>query len=281
MRAGAYVGHDKQPPLCVASAVTAIVCLALLRSVCYATVLQAGSMLRLWRIVPTVLDVVTLLHTNLQECAMSCPADKRPSLARGHRLTPLARWPSVCLGMVALLSMVLLAGCRHSGAGSLAATMSPTSASLPTVTPTATTPPTATTTPKSATASRSCQPDTYGVYASQSGYVATLTDAPLPAPAQTKHGIGSGGANAVVTQAGESGMCTIGTFAAVTAFYTQRLPALGWRYSAPPPALDACFHTGVPTHAWWKGSDTFSWYDDGDAGGGSIFWSYTYCTAQT
>jgi hypothetical protein len=67
----------------------------------------------------------------------------------------------------------------------------------------------------------------------------------------------------------------------VTAFYTQQLPALGWQYAALPTALDACFHGTLPVQAWWKGSDTFSWYDGGHASGGSIFWNYTSFEAHS
>jgi hypothetical protein len=125
-----------------------------------------------------------------------------------------------------------------------------------------------------------CQPDSYGIYASQVGYITGLGDAPLPAPPQTKHGIGSSGDNGTVTQGGESGVCTIGTIETITAFYDQQLPALGWQYSTPPSAIDACFHATRPAQAWWHGFDTFSWALNGDAGGGSIFWSYTYCSAH-
>jgi hypothetical protein len=75
-------------------------------------------------------------------------------------------------------------------------------------------------------------------------------------------------------------MCTVGTMATVNDFYNSHLPSLGWRYSAPPANLDPCFHGNVPAKAWWKGKDTFAWYDGGDAGGGSVFWSYTYCSVN-
>ncbi len=180
----------------------------------------------------------------------------------------------VLIGLALFTSILLLAGCGQTVAGSPVATPSPT------LTPQPTAMATATATPTSATASGACQPDSYGIYADQTGYVANLSDAPLPAPPQTKHGIGSSGVNASVAQGGESGVCTIGTFASVTAFYTQRLTSLGWQYSAPPAAIAACFHGTVPAQAWWKGSTTFSWYDGGGAGDGSIFWSYTYCSTQ-
>lgn len=182
----------------------------------------------------------------------------------------------IIFGIIWVASVVALAGCGQSVAGSPAATPTPTHA--PTATATATEMPTATAT--SAPAGSTCQPDDYSIYASQNGFVTNLGNAPLPAPPQTKHGIGSGGDNGSVIQAGESGMCTIGTFASVTDFYTQHLSSLGWQYSAPPVALAACFHDPIPAKVWWKGSDTFAWYDSGNAGGGSIFWSYTYCTTH-
>lgn len=185
----------------------------------------------------------------------------------------------VVMGMVLLASVVLLAGCGQASAYSPIATSSPT-VLLPTATATATATPTAIPPPTHGPTGSTCQPDIDAIYSSQAGFVATLTDAPLPAPPQTKHGIGSAGVNANVLQGGESGVCTIGTFASVTSFYTQRLTALGWHYSAPPTTLGACFHGSVPARAWWKGSSAFAWYDNGSAGGGSIFWSYTYCSTQ-
>ena len=190
-----------------------------------------------------------------------------------------ANWFLVRTGMISLLSLLLLAGCGRASAGSPASALSPTDTPLPTATSTAL--PTATVTPVRVSTSGVCQPDTDGIYADQVSFETNLGEAPLPAPPKTKHGIGSGGSNAGIMQAGESGVCTIGAFTSVTTFYMQRLPSLGWQYSAPPTALDACFHGAVPARAWWKGSATFSWYDSGDAGNGSVFWSYTYCVIQS
>lgn len=201
---------------------------------------------------------------------------------RDLRITPRAHPVHVLIATVLLTSLVILAGCLAGcapvAAGSPDATPSPTRAQLPTATATATVSPSAT---ASASASGPCQPDTYGIYAEQTGFVTDLAVAPLPAPPLTKHGIGSTGNNASVTQGGESGVCTIGTFDAVTAFYSEHLPALGWRYSAPPSILSVCFHSAVPAQVWWKESDTFSWFDGGDAGGGAIFWSYSYCSVHS
>ncbi len=167
----------------------------------------------------------------------------------------------------------------------LAACAAPTTPAR--VSATATTPlaPTASNaTPTSASASGPCQPDTTGLYAAQTSFVATLPDAPLPAPPQTKHGVASSTTLAHATLRSESGMCTIGTFASVTAFYSQQLPALGWQYSAPPAALYACYPDAGPPELWWKGSNVFSWfqgaYESGDAGG-STFWTYDYCSVQS
>lgn len=186
-----------------------------------------------------------------------------PPAVRGH----------VLISIVLLASVAWSAGCGQATARSLIATPSPTSP-LPTATATAS--PTPTHGPTSST----CQPDLDGIYSDQIGFVASLTDAPLPAPPKTKHGIGSAGVNANLLQGGESGVCTIGTFASVTTFYTQQLTALGWQYSAPPATLDVCFQGSIPAKVWWKGPATFAWYDNGSAGGGSIFWSYSYCSTQ-
>jgi hypothetical protein len=40
---------------------------------------------------------------------------------------------------------------------------------------------------------------------------------------------------------------------------------------------------GVPFWAgvqWWNGNGLFSWTVSGDAGGGSVFWSYSFCTTS-
>jgi hypothetical protein len=93
-----------------------------------------------------------------------------------------------------------------------------------------------------------------------------------------------GRTNGNLTQGGESGVCTIGTLASLTNFYTSLLPTQGWHYSAPPAVLTPCFHPTVPAQAWWIGSSTpsatFSWANGGNAGSGSIFWSYGYCQVR-
>lgn len=197
---------------------------------------------------------------------------------------PSTRRPPVAMGIALLFSLLLFAGCGHGAAGSVDITAYPTDTAP--LSPSATVIPMATfsmasATPTGVRASGVCQPDPFGIYADQTTFVTTLDEAPLPAPPQTKHGIGSAGANASVMQGGESGVCTIGTFVSVTDFYAQRLAALGWRYAALPPAFAVCYHSALPARAWWKGSETFAWYDNGDAGGGSIFWSYTYCLVQS
>lgn len=187
---------------------------------------------------------------------------------------PIARRAPI-LAAAVIASLALLTGCGQTvgaGADATATTIAtaPPPSPTPTLTPTATSGPTATT----------CQPDTYGIYSDQTAFVSSLTDAPLSAPPQTKHGIGSSGNNGSVTSGGESGVCTIGTFATVTSFYTHLLPTLGWQFSAPPTTIAACLHGATPSKVWWKGSNFFDWYDDGNAGGGSIFWSYTYCSVH-
>lgn len=205
--------------------------------------------------------------------------DAREPIVRGRLMMAPARWALFLTGVISLMSLLLLAGCGRTSAGSRAVTPSPTETILATASSTAL--PTATVTPMRVSTGGVCQPDTYGIYADQVSFETNLGEAPLPAPPKTKHGIGSGGSNAGITQAGESGVCTIGAFTSVSTFYTQRLPSLGWQYSAPPTALDACFHGTVPAPVWWKGSATFAWYDGGDAGDGSVFWSYTYCVLQS
>lgn len=207
---------------------------------------------------------------------MGSQVDEREPVAPSRVMARQANRAHATFSVILLTSLAVLVGCGQATAGAPVATPSPTFA--PTATATAI--PTMTATPM-ASASSTCQPDDYGIYADQAGFLTNLSSAPLPAPPQTKHGIGSTGVNGSVTQGGESGMCTIGAFASVSAFYTQRLPSLGWQYSAPPSALAACFHPSAPAEVWWKGSDTFSWYDQGNAGGGSIFWSYTYCSIQS
>lgn len=176
-------------------------------------------------------------------------------------------------GAILMAGVALLTACGQTAAVSPAATA--------TALPTATAMPTLTTTPTSAPAATTCQPDAYDIYASQTSFVTTLTDAPFAAPPQTKHGIGSTGINGTVSQGGESGVCTLGSFATVSAFYSHLLQTQGWQYSAPPPTLGPCFQGSTPAKAWWKANDTFAWYDSGSAGGGSVFWSYTYCSVHS
>lgn len=179
----------------------------------------------------------------------------------------------VCLLGSAFAVAVLLIGCAPASSAAPHPTATPWSTATPSATDTATAAP--------VTASTTCQPDPFGIYSEQAGaYETTLNSVPLPAPPQTLHGIGSTGVNANVSQGGESGVCTVGTFEQINSFYAQQLPMLGWSYSAPPAALAPCFHSGVPQKAWWKGSNTFAWYFQSDAGGGSIFWSVSYCTVQ-
>lgn len=179
-----------------------------------------------------------------------------------------------CLLISVFAIAVLLLGCAQTSS----AAPRPTATSMPTATPTTTDTPT----PSSAAASTTCQPDPFGIYSDQAGaYETMLNNIPLPAPPRTLHGIGSTGVSGSVSQGGESGVCTVGTFEQINSFYAQQLPALGWNYSAPPAALTPCFHSGVPQKAWWKGSNTFTWYFQSDAGGGSIFWSVSYCTVQS
>lgn len=166
-----------------------------------------------------------------------------------------------------LLCLALLAACAPTATTRVPAT--------------ATTLPATSATPTGAAASDPCQPDAGGVYAAQTGFVATLPHTPLPAPPQTKQGVASLTQLAHATLQGDTGMCTIGTFASVTAFYTQQLPALGWKYATPPAALYACFPDAGPPIFWWKGANEFAWYEGADAGAGSVFWSYTYCTVQS
>lgn len=128
------------------------------------------------------------------------------------------RWRSIISSSGLLLTICFCAGC-----GSVAEVPTSTATSLPpTATPVPSTP-TLTATPP-AGAGSTCQPDPYGIY-SGSGYVTQLTDAPLPAPPETKHGIGSSGTNSGVTQGGKSGVCTIGTNASIAAFYSAQLPS--------------------------------------------------------
>jgi hypothetical protein len=78
-------------------------------------------------------------------------------------------------------------------------------------------------------------------------------------------------------------MCTIGTQASIDAFYDMQLPALGWSHSTPPPMVtQKCSANGAPWTGvqWWKGNGLFSWAGAGDAGGGSVFWNYTFCLAS-
>jgi hypothetical protein len=146
--------------------------------------------------------------------------------------------------------------------------------------------PTDTPIPPSATAARAettCLPDDYGLYADQTAYDTAIDVPNVPAPPQTKHGIGDSGTNAYGTFGGDSGMCTIGTAASINAFYTAQLPALGWSHSLPPAAVtQKCTGGGAPWGGvqWWKDKLLFSWSVAGDAGGGSVFWGYSFCQAS-
>jgi hypothetical protein len=184
------------------------------------------------------------------------------------------------LAAAVIASLTLLTACGHTAGAGPQATATAT-VPLPSPTPTLTATPTPTATATSGPTATTCQPDPYGFYSSQTSFVTSLTDAPFAAPPRTKHGLGSAGNNGTVTEGGESGVCTIGSFTTVTAFYTGLLPALGWQFSAPPAAITACLHGATPSKVWWKGSNYFAWYPGVAAGGGSIFWSYTYCSVHS
>lgn len=127
-----------------------------------------------------------------------------------------------------------------------------------------------------------CQPDDYGIYAQQPGYIANIDVAGLPAPPQTKHGIGSSGVSNGVSRGGFSGMCSIGTPDSINAFYTAQLPTLGWTFGTPPTTLTtACTSGGLALwngQHWWKGQTLFAWDIEGPAGEGSTFWGYSSCS---
>lgn len=181
------------------------------------------------------------------------------SMTRVHRLL---------LGSLITLLCGVMAACGQTSVsrsiGSSAATA------------TATPSPSATATPDS-----TCQPDTYGLYAQQAGYDTNIDVAGLPAPPQTKHGIGSSGVANGVSRGGFTGMCTIGTADSINAFYTARLPALGWTFGTPPAALTtACTSGGLAFwsgNQWFTNQTLFSWDIEGPAGAGSTFWGYTSC----
>ncbi|HEX9037413.1 MAG TPA: hypothetical protein VF808_10530 [Ktedonobacterales bacterium] len=204
------------------------------------------------------------------------------SIERNELMTP-RRQPSrrarAFAGALLIAGMALLTACGQSSGGTPAATETAT-VPLPTATATLAPTPTAPATATSGPTATTCQPDPYGIYSEQTSYVASLTDAPFAAPPKTKHGIGSSGNNGTVSEGGESGVCTIGSFTTITTFYDHLLTGQGWQFSAPPSTIAACFHGSTPAKAWWKGLDTFAWYDSGSAGGGSVFWSYTYCAAH-
>lgn len=181
-------------------------------------------------------------------------------------------------------ALVLLFACLYAACGSSTGIArqdpAPTNTTAPTLVPTVTeVPPTATSTP--VTQTTTCQPDDYSLYANQTTFI-TILVAGIPAPPQTKSGIGSSGTNTKFTSGGEVGICTIGTSASITAFFAAHLPALGWSNTAPPAAVVATCSSngeGWSNVQWWKSHTLFSWSAGNNAGGGSIFWSYTFCQA--
>jgi hypothetical protein len=177
---------------------------------------------------------------------------------------------------------VLVVGCGSSSAITIRDTSTPPATVTPVaLAPTATAAPTSTAT--AGPTATTCLPDDFGLYASQTTYTTSLDAFNLPAPPETKHGIGSTGTNSYGTMGGESGMCTIGTQASIDAFYDGQLPTLGWSHSTPPASVTQnCSANGAPWTGvqWWKANDLFSWVGAGDAGGGSVFWSYNFCMAS-
>jgi hypothetical protein len=186
---------------------------------------------------------------------------------------------ALVLATLLVASTVLLAACGiTSSATHLSTPVVATDTATPLPSPT--TPPV---TPTAGPTATTCLPDAYGLYASQTTYITSLDAFYLPAPPKTKHGIGSTGTNSYGTMGGASGLCTIGTQASINAFYDAQLPALGWSHSTPPSAVtQKCSASGAPWTGvqWWKDNNLFSWGGDGDAGGGSVFWSYNFCMAS-
>jgi hypothetical protein len=188
---------------------------------------------------------------------------------------------ALLLATLLVVGTMLLAAC-----GSTASATHLSTPALPTDTatplPSPTTPP-VTPTATAGLTSTTCLPDAYGLYSSQTTYITSIDAFNLPAPPKTKHGIGSTGTNSYGTLGGASGLCTIGTQASIDAFYDAQLPSLGWSHSTPPSAVtQKCSASGAPWSGvqWWKDNGLFSWGGDGDAGGGSVFWSYNFCMAS-
>jgi hypothetical protein len=77
-------------------------------------------------------------------------------------------------------------------------------------------------------------------------------------------------------------MCTVGSAASINAFYSAQLPALGWSRSQPSAVVtQKCTAGGAPWGGvqWWKGNELFAWQVSGSAGGGAVFWGYSFCQA--
>jgi hypothetical protein len=190
-----------------------------------------------------------------------------------HRISPCH---ALTLAVVALVGGLLLTSCGMSTPATAGIANSP-AATATAVPPTDTPMP-----PSAAPAETTCLPDDYGLYAAQTTYFSALDAFNLPAPPQTKHGIGDSGTNANGTFGGDPGMCTVGTAASINAFYSAHLPALGWSHSLPPVAVtQKCTAGGAPWGGvqWWKGNGLFAWQISGSAAGGSVFWSYSFCQA--
>jgi hypothetical protein len=120
----------------------------------------------------------------------------------------------------------------------------------------------------------SCQPDSYGIYASRP-YDTALPNSPgVPAPPLTKDGLGSAGTSGSVTQGGYAGMCSAGSASSINAFFAAELPPLGWSKSTPPSFFSACHMSGT---LYWKDRDMFQWSTNGSAGASGTFWSFTDC----
>jgi hypothetical protein len=184
-----------------------------------------------------------------------------------------------------LLGVLLSSGVATSCAGMTSSVASipaatftppPTVRVVPTFTPTEVPTPTSPPNPPGET---TCLPDPYQIYWSQNTFI-TQIDLGLPAPPNTKHGIGSSGVNpSGVLMGGTSGNCTIGTVEGLTSFFQSHLSGLGWSMTTPPSALlNACQNLqGSSSNRWWKGKEMFGWAAGGDAGGGSFFWGTGLC----
>lgn len=132
-----------------------------------------------------------------------------------------------------------------------------------------------TATPTSATSGlATCQPDPGGIFAAQPSFATLPAQGPIPSLPLTKRGNGgSRYGNGVVTNA--QSLCSLTTGPALDTYLTGQLPRLGWQYG--PPAGDLAGACGLTGSQWWQGTSIFQWSDQGDAGGGSFFWSYTLC----